>query len=372
VPGHFASWPDFEAAQDTIDGVGAQILTASMTIPGYAGIVVSAENNTLDLYWHGGLPDPIARIVKGSPVPVTVHGADYAEADLQAQVARITELPGVNQAGPKVDGSGLSVKVGRDTPQSTVDALGKMLSVPYELGSKEVSNFDSFNKTNDIAPYWGGSRIVWQLDGGMCSAGFAVQGIFTGQQTMLTAGHCRPWGNTFDNFTDGGGDVMGFTTNQQHFRDTVLIVTKVQGDIYTGNFDSFTFTPVRGAYPSFPGDVVCRSSAFSNQMCGIQVVDIGQSVKAKDNEGTWTVSPMVEAKQPNGLPAAGNGDSGGAVFSGVADGGVTARGTYSADDGKTVPCTGVPSQKNRSCTTGMFYADIFFTLALSSSVVVTG
>jgi len=302
---------------------------------------------------------------------VKVYSAKYSEDDLLAQAQRITPLTGVTQTGPKVDGSGLSIKVSARTPQSTLELLKSSLKVPYDLSVKEPSHFDAFNKTNDIAPFWGGARIIWQPTGAMCSDGFAVKP--SGEPAkLITAGHCTPWGSTFDNFTDGGGDVMGTASHQAHFRDTVLIDTKSAGRIYVGNFNSSNSRAVKDWFPSFVGDSVCRSSAFSNQMCGLKVVAVSQSVTASSDEGTWSVSPMVEAEQQSGLSAGGNGDSGGSVFSFRSDGGVNARGTESADDDSEVPCTGVPTQKGRSCTTGVFYSDITFNLVFYSATLVTG
>jgi hypothetical protein len=369
VPGRFASWRDFYETQDRLDAIGTQIVLVSPNGTGYAGIAVDVEQNAVDLYWHGELPAEVREIVASAPV--RVHSAAYAEADLVAQAQRVAQLPGVTQTGPKVDGSGLIVKVSSTAPRSTLDALRATVAVPYDLSVKEPSRLGAFNKVNDMAPFWGGARIAWQPTGGMCSTAFAIKPAGETAK-MLTAGHCRPWGNTFDNFTDGGGDVMGNSSHQAHFRDTVLIDTKVAGRIYTGNFDSSASRPVKDSFLSFVGDSVCRSSSFSNQMCSLKVVANNQSVSACSAEGCWSVAPMVEAEQVSDLPAGGNGDSGGAVFSFRNDGGVNARGSYSADDDGEVPCTGVPTQPGRTCTTGMFYADIVFTIIFYKATLVTG
>lgn len=368
VPGRFTSWRDFYETQDRLDAIGTRIVLGSPDGSGYAGIAVDVDQNALDLYWQGELPAEVATIVAGAPV--RVHRAAYTEAQLVAQGQRVAQLPGVTQTGPKVDGSGLIVKVSSTAPRSTLDALREVV-VPYDLSVKEPSRLGAFNKVNDVAPFWGGARIAWQPTGGMCSTAFAIK-VSGEPAKMLTAGHCRPWGSSFDNFTDGGADVMGTASHQLHFRDTVLIDTKVAGRIYTGNFDSNASRPVKDAFLSFVGDSVCRSSSFSNQMCGLKVVANNQSVSACSAEGCWSVSPMVEAEQVNDLPAAGNGDSGGAVFSFRNDGGVNARGSYSADDDGEVACTGVPTGPGRTCTTGMFYADIVFTLIFNKATLVTG
>src|SRR5262249_14776432 len=137
-------------------------------------------------------------------VPVIVHKATYNQADLQTIVARVIELPGVTQAGPRTDGSGLSVDVSQDAPQSTLDELSTDITVPYDLGTEDMMRFESVSKSNDAPPYWGGAKIKWtSADGVFCSSGFAVLDMITLQQKMMTAGHCKPWGNTFDEFVDG-------------------------------------------------------------------------------------------------------------------------------------------------------------------------
>jgi hypothetical protein len=369
VPGRFASWRAFYETQDRLDAIGTQIVLASANGTGYAGIAVDVEQNAVDLYWQGDLPAEVRQIVAGAPV--RVHPAAYTEVDLVAQAQRAAQLPGVTQTGPKVDGSGLLVKVSSTAPRSTLDALRGIVSVPYDLSVKEPARLGAFNKVNDMPSFWGGARIIWQPTGAMCSTAFAVKPAGEPAK-MLTAGHCRPWGSSFDNFTDGGGDVMGTASHQAHFRDTVLIDTKVAGRIYIGNFDSNVSRPVKDAFLSFVGDSVCRSSSFSNQMCGLKVVATNQSVSACSSEGCWSASPMVEAEQVNDLSAGGNGDSGGAVFSFRNDGGVNARGSFSASDDGEVACTGVPTQAGRSCTTGMFYADIVFTIIFYKATLVTG
>ncbi len=371
APGRFRSWLEFYDAQQRIDTVGMQILVAAQGTSGYGGIIVSAVNNRLDLYWKGTLPESVRLVVGRAEVPVVLHEAAYAEADLIALAARVSQLDGVTQAGPKPDGSGLIVKVSRNVPSATMSELRATVNIPFSLSYKETSNFGAFSKTDDMAPYWGGARIVWKPSGAMCSSGFAIRLLATGERKMLTAGHCLPWGSTFDVFTDGGGQEMGTASHQEHFRDTVMIDTTVAPRIYTGNFNSSTSRPVRGSLPDFVGDFVCRSSAFSNQVCNLEVEDVNQSAKGSGPGGSWSVFPLVEVDHLSGQPAEGNGDSGGSVFTFTQDGGVMARGTVSMDDHKTVPCTGVPSGPQRKCTTGMFYADVFWAELLYFAKVIS-
>jgi len=190
---------------------------------------------------------------------------------------------------------------------------------------------------------------------------------------MLTAGHCRPWGNTFDNFTDGGGDVMGNSSHQAHFRDTVLIDTRVAGRIYTGNFDSSASRPGQGLVLSFVGDSVCDPPASHNQMCSLKSSRItspsplfGRRLLVGRSDGGGGTG-----QRPAG-PAA-NGDKrrpGCSSFRN--DGGVNARGSYSADDdGRGAVHRGADAARTYR-TTACFYADIVFTIIFYKATLVTG
>lgn len=78
----------------------------------FTGIVVSAEQRKLNVYWKGGQPPAAAtRAIDEArhDGSVQVLAARYSETELLAEAGRVTRMDGVTAVSPNIDGSGLSV-----------------------------------------------------------------------------------------------------------------------------------------------------------------------------------------------------------------------------------------------------------------------
>jgi hypothetical protein len=84
-------------------------------LDGFAGIAVNDEAGVVTLYWKGELSDEIGSVIAESAVTVEVRPADYTEAELLAEAARIARLgttrsgAAILQVGPLDDYTGLTV-----------------------------------------------------------------------------------------------------------------------------------------------------------------------------------------------------------------------------------------------------------------------
>lgn len=350
VPGGFASWRDLMAMQERLNDAAATITAAAAKTgsgTGLAGIVADPESRRLRLHWKGAVPAEVSAIVTTvrGRIPVDVVPARHSEAELLAAARQVAVRPGVHTVAPNVDGSGLTARVSGQ-PSDVAAASLTELGVPVRVEQAPAPTH-LLGKSNDSAPYYGAG--LWSGSAGWCSTGFAVK--HQNIDRMLSAGHCGANGDTA---RDGGGDVMGSVVSDNDVRDTLMIATISIGTMFTGAFDSATSRPVSGSSASLVGNVVCRSSALSNETCRIKVTRVNVSVGGN--------SPMVEAEQLDRVNAAGQGDSGGSVFAyNSANNKVTAYGTISSGDSATpVACTGVTG---RQCFWRIYYADIAKTLA---------
>ncbi|MEU7909253.1 hypothetical protein [Actinoplanes sp. NPDC049118] len=355
-------WQALMAVQERLNAAGTAILASAERLPdggGYAGIVAAPHTRTLKVFWHGEPPAAVAAAVGAARrgVPVQVLPAAYSRAALQRAVRRLVADPAVTVASPNPDGSGVTVRV---TGTAALSAAAAGVPVTVEHGPAPVL---TAGKQDDESPYYGGAR--WRRDGtGGCSTGFAVRHGGVGK--LLSAGHCAANGQSAE---DGGGDTMGPVGNDVNARDTLMIRATSAGHIYVGDYDSTTTRAVGGFSGSFPGNLVCRSSSYSNETCRILVTRIDQTLHA----GGYTIFPIVEAEQLEHAAAAGAGDSGGSVFAyRSTDAKVTAFGTVTGGDvGNTaVPCTGITG--TRVCAWRLYYVDIAKTLTHYGATLVTG
>lgn len=356
VPGGFASWDELMTVQRRLDTKAERILAARDD--NFTGIEVSAERRALTVFWKGGQPASAAAAIAAARTDgdqVDVVAAHYSEAELLTESARLAEEDGVSAVVPKVDGSGLLVSV-------LPGHVGLILS-PIPVSTDEA-NPALASRKDDSSPYRGGSR--WNG----CSTGFAMS--LNGTRKMLSAGHC---GKNGDVAKDGGGQTMGTVSGDSNSFDRLYINTNSQGRIYNGTVNpdgtsSNEYTnPVIGATPSFVGDYVCSSGAYSGTRCGSQVKAVNQTI----NVG-YLIFQTVRAEKLDHTNAIGNGDSGGPTFAVASDNSkVIAKGTHTAIDTSTsVSCTGVPAGNGRTCAWRFYYVDVTKSLAAYGGKIVTG
>lgn len=356
-PGGFHDWADLMKVQARLDAAADRIGAAGGE--GFSGIVVSPENRKLRVYWKGRPPSSVREVIDAQrhDVAIDVLSARFSKKELTAAANRVLHQPGVTEASADPEGAGLVVSAERGHRPSdpTVPIVRLETAAPTPL-----------SRNDDWAPYWGGARWGANWTGQGCSTGFAIW--VGGYTKMLSAGHCGANGQTA---YDGGGQVMGSISGDNNSYDTLYINASSAGRIYDGGVGSGEFSkPVAYASRSYVGDWLCTSGSYSGAVCNIRVTATNLTI----NIGYY-VYGIVRAEQVNHTNAAGNGDSGGPVFSLSSDPNrVVAKGTITAGDPSSAPatCTGVPAGPGRSCTWRMYYADITTAFNLYGASIVTG
>ncbi|GAB7193493.1 hypothetical protein NUM3379_42030 [Kineococcus sp. NUM-3379] len=359
-PGGFADWAQLMREQTRLDAAADRLVAARGA--GYAGIRVSPEDRRIELHWKGK-PSAEVRAVLASlhreRVHVEVRPARHTERFLLAEAAKVARVPGVTGVAPEVDGSGLSVS------GSSVKALRAARAASTTVATAEISLPTAASRGDDWAPYWGGAR--WNG----CSTGFAVW--VGGQTKMLSAGHCGANGG---GAYDGGGQFMGTIGGDSDAYDTMYLNASSSGRVYDGGVGTGEFSkPVAGASRSYVGNWICTSGSRSGARCNIQVRSVNRTIWVTNGSGQgYHMYGLVHAEQAQRTNAAGNGDSGGPVFSLSADPNrVVAKGTISAIDRSTATtCTGEPASATRTCAWRMYYADVADSLARYGASIVTG
>jgi hypothetical protein len=228
--------------------------------------------------------------------------------------------------GPSFDGSGLDVSVVADDA-SQLDQASAVLKEQYgdivddvSAIEKKTSDSDLFFggfRFNDFSPWYGGDRISSSAGG--CSTGFAA--TYNNAPAMLTAAHCGGVGTSFYNgprsnntyafmgnsvYSNAGTDVAAIGVGGASSYINVGSALS-PSQLYVGSWG----TPIVGQY-------LCQSGSYTGEVCGLRVVDTGQSVCQ-----SWFLWICTSWQGPladvvnylgSGSYAAGHGDSGGPVY----------------------------------------------------------
>ena len=201
-------------------------------------------------------------------------------------------------------------------------------------------------RQTDFSPYWGGAHIStpsWN-----CSDAFSWRISAVGGDAMLTAAHCISTGGSVSigQQTNSGtvqsqahenwSDTLGtrYYTGDNAYRGDVALIrlsSNRSSDpyIYRGGKNSSNFAPVVSYYQrnSLRNDVVYVGGAASGETGPYTVSEIGTDQVYDPPSDIWARNVTV-ALRGAVAPCAGDGDSGGSVFS-LASGGVKAAGVFS-------------------------------------------
>lgn len=342
---------------------------------GFAGVKIDPYHGQIDVYWHNTFPASISSLLKRSTsanVHISIHPADHSLAELQAAqsilvdslVAHHTTFASV---GPNTDGSGLrlerpaSTAFGPDAAISESAAVSATTGIPVAVANGSVPQLA--DRLVDTAPYWGGDYIQGSQSGPSCSSGFPVFAP-GGNTYLLTADHCDENGS-FPTWFNGNGDQIGSVAGVNPTNDAMLIQTVATDHvIWTGSSltdpTNQTILQVNGAGEPTQGELTCTSGAYSGEECGIQTVATNLSIKTCDINGNNCRMYLGESEgdQQSHLDAAGNGDSGGPLFT-IVNGQANARGTITAVDANSqTACDGVPAGNGRICSWKVFAPDV--------------
>lgn len=347
--------PDFQVDLVVTDRAGAQALIASArrTAPGIrtdrikvvaarftrtqldaAGDQLAAQYSARQLSYH---LDSVAPDPHGASLVVSVDNPVRARATARQVAARLASQTGTTVPLTFTQGHERHDLVAARPPQSPV--------------RPQWSSHWGAVRWHDSSPQIAGDVIVTSV--GYCTAGIpAVTG--SGSPVLLTAGHCLPstyvdtvktGGGTPGQYVSpanaGGNDVgIGGGNSDNDWWDSAEIVG---GNNNADESDTTTYKRITSDAYSHDGDLVCQDGAYSffatdyGVPCNIQVTNQDIRYWHHNASGATVESRGVEGSHLIGGPkdlhyggwAAGNGDSGGLVFS-LTGSTVQARGQISA------------------------------------------
>jgi hypothetical protein len=316
---------------------------SSFPSAGFAGVVVSAQDHRLTLYWKGTMPTTVATVVRqvrAEGTNVAVSQAPNSQQELMDGARRILaasshylqqgiSVTGVNLspqgAGLEVNATVATVKAGSSSVAPALDDLPSGISVRI-VPSRPAT---PLSRLDDVKPHWAGARLVAVIGNSefFCTTGFPIVRNSDGRTFLVTAGHCgndpafgTPWWAAccynFGNPHADGNEKMGDTWDVARGLDAQIIRSDVQGKTYDGGVKAGTefSKPVVGTSGNQPGDWVCQSGASMGIRCHIQIVQQGFKLVNGSLVQEWSGCDPGAFLVCQG-DTAGEGDSGGPVFS---------------------------------------------------------
>jgi hypothetical protein len=296
---------------------------------------------------------------RGARARVTPSAAtEDALAKIQARIARYVDRHGTRHSfASYVDSATGRIVLRTDAPANVVDSVTTLSGAARgvrraagQAGVRRATTADSWNRRDDIPPYWGGAGLT--ANGSVCSSGYTVQNG-AGTRFSVTAGHC--WANGTTVLVESGLRTYGVVSNRRlptatgHAMDFELLGGQsYAGRVYTGGVTSNTSLPVVGAGTAYVGySDYCHSGRTTGEQCGHSATSINGQVCTQSG----CKSPVIVFT--GGTMIAG-GDSGGAFYAKTSTS-IWIRGNVIASDGITgyaQPWTVIAPQVGVSIVTG--------------------
>lgn len=351
------------------------------------GQIVAEElvsGNVLNVYVSGDV-SRFERLLSSldTDCEFSIVEAPYSLQELETEMDRLVEdtdsfggaLVSMN---PKTDGTGIEVVLDEEKTGDVgvpYSDDSEAIPVDYSLGRSA----EAASRANDAAPFSVGtsmSRFVSSNSRSTvaCSTGFWGTGKFSDRQ-LVTANHCgvgsqyewhsgeRPSGTVI------GSGSAAFGTELDAAGIAVESSLSIQPVVYWGS-DTTTSGVVISGVVSTPvvGTYVCYSGAPSGTVCSNKVDAVEMFVQYS---GQPLYKHMVRTTQTGGIPAVGNGDSGGPVVAVSSEGYVYAAGIISGIHNGSDSCTGKPATETRKCSAVAYFAPVYdYLVATGTSLYV--
>jgi Alpha-lytic protease prodomain len=168
-----------------------------------------------------------------------------------------------------------------------------------------------FSRTDDWAPWVGGSLIRTPATGSSCSSGYVLRNIFSGQRALVTAGHCGRLNDTVTNNGDPIGTIIHRTRTENGYDFAMIGGQTYEAWLYQGPPGSDFGDWVRGGYDVVVGDEVCLDGASSGELCNARVDALDLCRRFTDGV---TICHLNRVQSTDGWSIGARGDSGGPVF----------------------------------------------------------
>ncbi|MGH3316617.1 MAG: hypothetical protein ACRDO0_10790, partial [Nocardioidaceae bacterium] len=318
----------------------------------FSGSVLHRRSRTLVVQGVGTAPSEVARAMAAAPPGLAVRWdrVRFSRDALLRKAAAVGRDPRVMSVLLEPDFDGLVVGLETNAPHAAVAAPRRLRTAQAVLrrrGDDSIAvrftspmPLSSAARTNDRAPFSGGSRIV--TGGVACTSGFPAQRRANGDDVLVFANHCSSGRAGVVWRTAQQRRVVGRSTAIHSVRwDTQVLNGRRYGNaIFVGGIASNLGRRIVGPVATFSrGDRWCVSGSFSGELCGSRIINT--NLLFRTSPGGPVMGPAVVLSQP-GVAVAGQGDSGSPAFTRAAGGGVRVAGVLSAiNTAFREPCRGI-------------------------------
>ena len=201
--------------------------------------------------------------------------------------------------------------------------------------------------------------------GEVCSVGFAL--LLSGTTYATTARHCR------GTFADRSNSSITYGSNYQYSSDggASLLSSRGAGNMFYGDWTTQAYKRVSGLRDVGLGDVVCTSGGNSGTHCSVKVVNTSYYW----NDGYGWFYTIEAQQQQGGNIAVIQGDSGGPVYVGNADGTVAAVGMIQGWNGTAITgsaCGSVHDLGSNICSQTVLFSSMRTIANSFGATLVTG
>jgi hypothetical protein len=407
--------PAYEAGMAAANSVADQVESLAGTASGFAGVVINPWHREVDVYWHGHAPARLTRlavVAASGGVTVQFFAAAYSQAQLNGFRAKILASPGEASAGVAMiviypQATGLSIGVVHGIARVRRLSVIAKSRIPVHFFNTSVLPLDLVRKPAKVSgvmpvdykvpltsipgrwadepPFKGGAAIESTYGGNTyyCSTGFGLHFANSPKRFfMLTAAHCIVYKELFTqvfsipNNSKKVGSTFYFISDYDAVTlDTSQGVTGAGGsyEIYGGSTSKTTskgqsLQRVLGTIKNNVGALVYTSGAFSGERSGT-IVSTNVEWSASTVDGHSYDVFGSEAQNSAHTNVAGQGDSGGPIFS-FTTGGVLAAGIVSAGvTAHPATCTGITG--GRKCFWDVLFPNILSILPAGNLAVNT-
>lgn len=199
-------------------------------------VAVEDDLTNVSLYWKGAPPAELQNLASQQPAPVAVRQSRYTEAEIGAERdALMNEYRSwINYVVPTKDLNGLTVSLKPAAPSNALTTMISKKAVP--LTHAQGSGVEPAARNNDRAPWYGGSLIINQTFGDVCSTG---AGVYIGSTSYVsTAWHCKVGIYRSYNSNAGVFHSLGAVKKANYTQDIQLFQVSSGPWMFLGNWES--------------------------------------------------------------------------------------------------------------------------------------
>lgn len=340
--------------------------------PYFSAAEVTEDRSQVIVYWYGDPSSEVRAAAAGEPTVETVfEQTEFLPGELRAAAYElVTSNPAVAAAAALYDGSGIRVSLNASSARARSTDAGIRADVAFPVTFDDLAPTPAYANTrqSDLEYHLGGARITSWNTGGGCTSGFAVvKDDNPDVQGIMFAAHCgavgEQWVTPDITVTPEVWYLWGETVARDVLNDGGIQDTRwSQPLVWTAEWNSNVYTLINGEASSYIGQEICYSGSYSGLLCGNIV---NSTTEIYSLGGDLTAVFGMRTEQQAGLPAVGNGDSGGPGYQLLNTSSGLKRyavGIISAiPTGSGATCRGVPGgagSNGRKCSSTVWYTSV--------------